>query len=284
MTEINQNDQKWLMLRRKVQEQEILAFINHVDKSIEYVLIKGWAASLYYDRPFERVSSDIDIAVNPDQYDVFAEWVAESKMNIDLHKGLRHLDTVDWKVLYSNSILEQIDDVPVRVLRAEDHLRVLAVHWLTDGGAYKQKLLDIYYLIKNRSAEFDWEQSLNVVSEIRKRWILITIGLAHKYFALDIDDLEFSARAREIPQWIFNTLEKEWSSDLRLQPIHRVLDNPRIFLKQLLKRFPPNAIQCAVECEGDFDKGKVYLFQIKSVLNRIVPSVLRITNKIRGKL
>jgi hypothetical protein len=108
------------------------------EHNIEPVLIKGWAAGLKYSQPWERFFSDIDIAVNPSDYQRAQEIAFENNLSVDLHKGLRHHDTLAWSDLYENSRLVLIDDAQIRILREEDHLRVLCVHWLTDGGAFKE--------------------------------------------------------------------------------------------------------------------------------------------------
>ena len=49
---------------------------------------------------------------------------------IDLHPGFEDLDDHSFDDLYSHSAILQLDDVDVRVLSPEDHLRVFCVHLL----------------------------------------------------------------------------------------------------------------------------------------------------------
>lgn len=271
---------RWNLLQRKAQEANVArAFSIFLQNGIEPILIKGFAAQRNYPTSHPRVSADMDLAVSPA---AFEESVKVSRsasadgLAIDLHSGLRHLDTVGWDDLFANSITVDIDDVPVRILRPEDHLRVLCVHWLTDGGAFKERLWDIYYAVDGRPDGFDWHRCLDVVSQNRRRWIICVIGLTSRYLELKIDDLPFADEARDLPAWLARSVEKEWASDVRLTPIHIYLRDPVNLLKQIKKRLPPNPIQATIEMEGSFDAGTRIHYQFASFFTRIGPSVKRI--------
>ena len=100
-----------------------------------------------------RRVGDIDLAVSEADY-VAASEIARSEeaiqLNIDLHCELRDRDTLPWELIVAKSELVEIDNEKIRVLGEEDHLRVLAFHWLVDGGRYKDKLWDLYYAVENR--------------------------------------------------------------------------------------------------------------------------------------
>lgn len=283
MSEHN-DDVRWLILQRKLAEHRILEIFEEFRRRrIEPILIKGWAAGLKYSRPYERYFSDIDIAVDPSDYRRALEAAREFNPAIDLHEGLRHHDTLEWNDIYENSKTVALEDAEIRILREEDHLRVLCVHWLTDGGAFKEKLLDVYYAVKNRSSDFDWNRCLNVVSRRRRRWIICTIGLAHRYYGLNTDDLPFADEARDLPGWLIAALEKEWKSGVRLLPLSDCLHDRAMLGRQILKRIPPNPVQATVEMEGDFDARRRIFYQCGSVGVRLLPSFRRFLKTIKIK-
>lgn len=281
---IDPNSLRWNLLQTRRGEVETRqAFIECRGLGAEPVLIKGWAAGRYYPDYTLRTYGDIDLALPPSQFDsVEAKWssLENRTLNIDLHRGLRHLDTIDWDDLFDNSITIEIDEVAIRILRPEDHLRVLCVHWLTDGGTYKERLWDIYYAIENRPSDFDWSRCLNIVSETRRRWIVCVIGLAHRYMDLNIDGLPFADEAKILPAWFISEVEKEWAYNIPLRPIHTVLRNRKEFLRQIKKRFPPNKIQSMIDVEGSIDAPTRIHYQIGSILKRIGPSVKRIVSTV----
>lgn len=275
----NQNDYYWKLLQKQVQEQRIEKVFNMFrNNGFEPILIKGWAAARNYPEPFERLAVDIDIAVSPANYaDCQTILKRQAVAEVDLHCGLRHMDTVGWADLFEYSQLVKLNKTTVRILCPEDHLRILCVHWLGDGGVSKERLWDIVYAVKNRADNFDWERCLNLVSETRKEWIVCTIGLAVKYLGLDIKNTPFEHVLKELPKWLIKTIEKEWGSEVRLKPLHNCLDDGREFFEQIYKRIPPNAIQATVEMEGKFDESPRIFYQIGSFFVRFIPSITRIS-------
>lgn len=274
------NEKRWLILQAKVYEENIKsAFQYFRENGIEPILIKGWAAAVEYPDSYKRFYGDIDLCVSSRDYEKSRSLVdAEEgrRLVIDLHRELRHLDSHDWEDLFDNSIIRDLDGQKIRVLRPEDHLRVLCTHWLNDGGADKQRLLDIYHIIDNYRNNFDWQRCLGQLSTVRRTWILKTIGAVEKYFNLDCSHLPFSDAEKSLPRWFVRALEKEWQSETKLKPMGTMLTNPHGFWKQLKKRFPPNPIQATIDMEGSLDDSSRLYYQIGDILLRFKPSVKRL--------
>ena len=272
MEDDNQNLSKWKILQEKVFENRICdSFALFRRNGIEPILIKGWAAARNYPNPTERVYTDIDLAVAEKDFDNAVELTANTNLFIDLHRELRHLDTVDWKILAENSrlITTEIAVCPVRILSAEDHLRVLCVHWLNDGGAHREKLWDVYYAVANRPADFDWQKCLDVVEPKRRTWIICAVKLAEKYLGLDIDDTPIARSDYEPPAWVRKTVEKEWSSAVKLRPLRfSPLDVGELY-EQIKIRIPPNPIQATIEMDREFDERSRRFIQLENIIWRI---------------
>ncbi|HEY8560601.1 MAG TPA: nucleotidyltransferase family protein [Pyrinomonadaceae bacterium] len=287
----SENDRRWLILRARLFEENIKKAVGlFQSRGIDPILIKGWAAALEYPEKHQRVFGDIDLSVAPEVYEKSRSLIRDASighLNIDLHCGLRHLDTASWERLFKNSRIVHIDEVPVRILCVEDHLRVLCVHWLTDGGAYRERLLDIYHLLDKNAETFDWDRCLAPVDENRRDWIIKTIGVVNRFHRLNTSKMPFAKELHDLPEWFIKALEKEWSSETRLQPIHIFFKNKKEFWKQLKKRLPPNPIQATVEMEGRFDDSSRVFYQIGSILQRTKPSLRRtlvlIKNRYRSK-
>jgi len=229
----------------------------------------------------------MDLAVSSSVFEAAADIsrsVEAAGLAIDLHRELRHLDTVQWDDLFTNSKLLQLEQGTIRVLRPEDHLRVLCVHWLTDGGSNKDRLWDIYYLIDNRPAEFDWDRFLKSVDVKRQRWLICTVGLAQRFLGLDLSDTPIETEARNLPQWFVKTVAQEWASETRLVPLEASLFDPKLLFKQIKKRFQPNPIWATVQMNGSFDARTRFFYQIGSFFKRIPSSVKRVSETIAAMM
>lgn len=279
------DEYRFYLLRKRHAENLILnAFRGFRRAGIEPILIKGWAAARNYPEYKSRFFGDVDLAVSAFDFDRATLLIKEESLGgIDLHRELRHFDTVDWSRLVEDSDVVDLDGENIRILGAEDHLRVLCVHWLTNGGENRERLWDIAYAVDNRPKDFDWSRCLDVISPTRRQWIIATIGIAHKYLGLEIDGLPFSDEARDLPKWLTRCLEKEWSRNVELLTLHSQLKHPKSLMQQIWKRIPPNPIMATVDCEGDFDHGTRAGYQIRDIFKRLIPSVQRVSKTIMNR-
>lgn len=272
-----------LLLKYKVQEQRLEEIWDKfTDAGFKPILIKGWAAALKYPNPAERLYVDVDLIFDPSEYEKALEFIPGNSFNldIDLHCGARHLDSLDFSRLYQNSTLHPCGKTQIRILSEEDHLRILCVHWLTDGGTSKERLWDIYHAVDRRYDGFDWEKCLDTVDKKRRRWVVTAIGLANHYLNLPADDLPFRDEFQKIPRWIYKALEKEWASGLRLMPLHYYLHDKKQLWKQIKKRIPPNPITATILVNGAFNNTPRIFYQIANTIQRTIPSWRRIRQRL----
>ncbi len=103
------DDSRWNLLQEKAMAVRALqAFTLFRENGIEPILIKGLAAARFYPEPGSRASIDMDLAVSSVDFETASQIAISAAANglaIDLHRELRHLDTVDWSDLFENSRL-----------------------------------------------------------------------------------------------------------------------------------------------------------------------------------
>src|SRR5581483_5600537 len=141
--------------------QEVIALLRASD--IEPVLIKGWAVARLYPETGLRPYGDLDLCFRPEQFaqaDAIFKDPAYHKYHVDLHLGFAKLDDLSFEQLIAGSELVRLGDTDVRVLRAEDHLRILCTHLLRHGAYRPLWLCDVAVALEARATNFDWDRCL----------------------------------------------------------------------------------------------------------------------------
>jgi len=245
-------------------------------KGLDPVLVKGWAAARLYPEPGLRPYGDIDLVVRPEQYSAAAAAIAaaiaaneiEKEHYIDLHHGFEDLDDHSYDELCSRSMMIKLDDVDVRLLSPEDHLRVLCVHLLHHNAFRPLWLCDIGAAVEGRASDFDWDRCLGA-NPRRADWVACAIGLAHGLLGADVSDTPVAARAERLPRWLVRNVLKQWETPYSIcqapvthrAPMAKYLRDPRGLLKDLRCRWP-NPIEATVYLGGPFDRAPRWPFQL----------------------
>lgn len=268
------SDVRWQILDLAIKQATFTQlFTLFRSKKIEPVIIKGWAAARFYPTPHERSLGDIDLAVAPSEFPAAQKVLSDLKVfhgSVDLHCGLRDRDRLSWEDLFGRSYLVDVHGVGVRVLGDEDHLRLIAAHWLIDGGVNKIRLWDIYYMVQNRRSDFDWDLCLKTPNPNRKSWVLAAVATARDFLNLDVSALPAEFQKFKLPKWYARALKKEWARGPYLRiPIPNCITKPNLLFQQIHRRFPPNPIAATTDTEGLIDDTWRVPYQIKSIVKKL---------------
>jgi hypothetical protein len=282
----SQDDTKWAILRRSVIEHNsVRVYDLMAAHGVDAIIVKGAAALSHYPNGHLRDSVDIDVAVSSTDHAAAAVAAFSDGalgLAIDLHKELGHLDEIDWDILFKRSQMIDVSGGRIRVLAPEDHLRILAFHWLIDGGTSKERLWDIYYLLDKTRGTLDWDVVTDGVSGNRRRWLECVIGLTARALELDISDTPFSGAADRLPTWFIKAVETEWSRTVKHLPLESSIFKEGSLRDQILMRLNPNPIRATVEMNGSFDAPTRVFYQIGNFIMRIPSTVRRVTIAIRS--
>jgi hypothetical protein len=183
----------------------------------------------------------------------------------------------------NNSQLIKLQNAQIRVLRPEDNLRVTCIHWLTDGGANKEKLWDIFYLVANRAPDFDWNRCLESNGKKRRQWILCAIAIAVRYLNLSVDDTPVAKEIDAVlPRWFIPALEKEWADDVKIVRLENFLlkRDWKSLREQLRKRLTPNPIGASIDVQAPFDNSPRWPYQLADIILRFYLHFGRNTNAV----
>lgn len=258
---------------------------------VEPILIKGWAIARAYPETGLRPSGDIDLCVSREQQ-ADAQAVVNTLVNqqhwIDLdHDEVTRFSEFSFEELYSRSDLVNLDGTVIRVMGAEDHLRILCLHLLKHGAWRPLWLCDVAAALESRPANFDWDRCFGR----NKRWadwVACAIGLANRLLGAKLGDAPIKSKANRLPSWLVSNVLKQWSASsppslplplLANQQVNAIWRKSGI-ISAVRQRWP-NPIEATVYTNGPFDDTMRLPFQLRNCLARTVKLCLRLRASLR---
>jgi hypothetical protein len=245
-------------------------FARLTEKNLDAVLVKGWAMARLYPEAAARPVGDIDLYVTPEQMERarrVIDALPESDYNVDFEHLAPVLSGDSPRAMLERAEVVQLRGVAVRVLCAEDNLRMLAVHFLQHGGWRPLWLCDIAVALETRPREFDWRICLGA-NPIRKNWIESVMMLSHLILGARIEGTPIAGRAHELPRWVGDSILEKWG---RLTPemigrgyfprVGSILA-PTDFVRAISHRWN-DALRATVESGGSFDNSSRLWLKIK---------------------
>jgi hypothetical protein len=267
-------------LQAAISERELTRLVAHLrDAGVEPLLGKGWAAARCYAEPGLRPYGDFDFCIRPEQYaraKAAGHSIEQVTRMVDLHPGLARqqkgqafslLDDRTLDDLFDRSRLVRVGDGEVRILGPEDHLRLLCLHMLNHGASRPLWLCDIGAAVETRPADFDWDWFLRGDPR-RTRWVIGSIGLAHRLLGAIIEDTPVYDQALQLPDWMVPTVLLQWSQVFRPRtPLAGFFRHPAGFWQEL-RRHWPNGIEATLNVGGALNDWPRWPFQVGALCSR----------------
>jgi hypothetical protein len=259
------------------------------ERGIEAILVKGWAVARLYPELALRPYADLDLCVRPQQYNAAEAAIndlARERNEVDLHCGFAKFGGGSVDGFYDRSQLVKLGETPVRVLCAEDHLRVLSLHLLREGAWRPLWLCDVARMVESRGANFNWDICLTG-NRRHADWIICAIGAAHQLLGAQVDDIPAAHRLKALPRWLVPTILKEWESQLpsmsqrHRAPMWSYLRRPAGIFGGLRHRWP-NPIEATVSMRASFNELPRLPFQLGNCLARTARFALAQSGLSRG--
>jgi hypothetical protein len=271
-----------------VYRQEVAALFKLLrSHSIEPILVKGWAIARHYAEPGVRPCGDIDLCVRRPQHQHALELLkrrAGASHSVDLHKGFQNLDDRGFDELYARSEIVELEGEAIRVLSAEDHLRVLCYHFLREGGWRPLWLCDIAAALEARPVDFDWGLCLGA-SGRRALWVACAIRLAQGLLKAEVRGAPAAVREAKLPSWLVPGILKEWEvrsmSQRHRAPIYAALSRPLSTLKWVRYHWP-SPVEATVTLGGPFNELPRLPFQIGDCLSRTARFIAHLPRQLRN--
>lgn len=253
--------------------EEVFALLRA--SGIEPILIKGWAAARYYPERGLRPYCDIDVCVRQKEFQNAERALAgldPRRFRMDLHSGFAKFGIREEEELFARSQLVNINQTEVRILGAEDHLRVVCFHLMREGAWRPLWLADVAAALESLPKDFDWNYCLG-----EKRQAIPVAGaidLAQQLLGAKVGDIPEEKRSKKTPRWLVPTVLNEWGSPAPSMtsrhdfPMAGHLRLRKELLKGLRHRWP-NAIEATTTMNGPFNDLPRLPFQIGNSLFRV---------------
>jgi len=247
------------------------------DADIRVILLKGWPVARLYPQSGLRPSGDIDLWVNPRQRDRGEALLRDLSIvhAVDLeHNQLRRFEDREFEQFYASCETVRLGSAEVKVLRQEEQIRILCLHFLKHGGWRPIWLCDIALLLESGHEKFDWDLCLGK-NPRRARWIGCTVALAHELLEARIPDAAPHGVTAPAPKWLVRTVLREWSDPQpprtpALRFLLRALRVRPSSLHAIVRGRRRNPIQATVDCNGTFNALPRWPYQIIDVASRTI--------------
>jgi hypothetical protein len=192
-----------------------------------------------------------------------------------------------WDELFDRSQLTDLDEEKIRILCAEDHLRILCLHFLRSGVWRPPWLCDVALALETGAKDFNWDVCLGR-DRCQADWVGCTIGLAHQLLGVDIPCVsevrgqksevrnalaQVVERARHLPRWLAPAVLAQWGRER--DPNERAMALPQLFrtagYRKVFSEFCArwdNPVRATVRLRGSFSDWPRWPYQLGELFLR----------------
>jgi hypothetical protein len=257
--------------------QKIKTVIAHLNAAgIDCVLMKGWSVARFYPDLGLRHYSDVDLCFAPNNVRAARQSLKSLgplQLYVDVHSGLGRHEKLPWSHLVGRSETVDVEGVSVRILGAEDHLRLLCLHWLRHDAWNPIGLCDIAAALAVRRSDFDWDIALGSDKK-HADWMACALGLAHQLLGAEIAGTPVAERAQRLPSWLVTSVLERWETclnpnyrDMLLKEMSPFFRSPTRLVKELRTRWH-YPIRATMEVRGSFSDSSRVPYQAAAILLR----------------
>ena len=177
---------------------------------VEPLLGRGWVAARYYPEASLRPYRDFDVYVSAVQREAARRALEGEEAAVVIHVGCADLDDRTWSRLNERAQSVTLSGAQVRVLGAEDHLRLLALQMLRRGACRPLWLCDLAALVEATQGAFDWDHFLSG-DRRRTEWSCCALALARDLIGADLAGAPPAVTGRLLPPWLARAVLRQWS-------------------------------------------------------------------------
>ena len=206
-----------LVLASKVRALQLAETVAYLRKhEIESLLIKGWAIARSYPHPALRPYGDLDLCVADADYVRSGELLAQRSAAltpVELHPASGLLGDLRYGDLFPRSTVHCLDGTEIRIPSPEQHLRLLALHYLKHGGWRPLWLCDLAVAMEQRPPDFDWDRCFHGRSDLTA-WLRALLHLSAELLGARLSGTPLAEEEMLIPRWLAPEMLRTWGRGL----------------------------------------------------------------------
>ena len=241
-------------------------------KGVEPLLAKGWAAARLYPESGLRPYGDLDLLVKPEHHSMALDALDSPQAPecaVELHCQFRELTDRSVSDLFARSQSVVLGDTEIRILGAEDHLRLLCLHALHHGLWRPVWLVDIAVVLDRMHSEIDWQMCLR-----GDRWftdgVKCVLRLSHELLGVSEAQLPAVCRDSRLPRWFLPATLRQWGATghyMSGRGMDEYLQDFSGLIGALYSRWP-NPIRSTFTMRAAFDNSRRWPFQLAECCRR----------------
>ncbi|HVR71136.1 MAG TPA: nucleotidyltransferase family protein [Vicinamibacteria bacterium] len=177
---------------------------------VQALLGRGWAAARHYPEAGLRPYRDFEVYVAAGQHEAARRALEKEESPVVLHVGCADLNDRTWSQVEERAQSVHLAGGQVRVLGAEDHLRLLALQMLRRGAYRPLWLCDLAAVVETTRGAFDWDRFLSG-DRRRTDWSCCALVLARDLIEADLAGAPPQVTSRALPHWLTRCVLRQWS-------------------------------------------------------------------------
>lgn len=171
----------------------------------EPILIKGWDAARMYPSQGLRPYGDLDLWLDdPDAARPVLASLPDGS-DVDLEHDVEASGSGVPQILAAGRVAD-LEGTSIPVPCEEDRLRILAIHYLKNGGWRPTGLCDVAAAVESRASAFDWQRCLTPDPAVRS-WVLAALALAGRLLGADVRNTPAELGP---PRWLVSSVLSDW--------------------------------------------------------------------------
>lgn len=240
------------------------------EAGVEPIVGKGWAIAREYPSPALRPFGDVDVYVSRrDAQRIRARGGDPEIPGADIHLGLSLLGDRDESEILRRTLGATLGRASVRVFGPEDHLRLLALHFLAHGAWRPLWLCDVALALERRPPGFDWGWFLSGEGW-RTGAASLALAAAHELLGASFEGVPDAARRRP-PRWLLASILRQWGRPgFVAQGQRRPFGETRGLRDRVgaLRERWPDAVEATYGVGGSFHLGPRWVYQVAESVRR----------------